>query len=571
MLRSLSVNNFALIENVSVEFTAGLNVLTGETGAGKSILIDALNIVLGGRASNDFIRENCDYFRVEALFDCSALASVWDLAEEYGIVPEEDGTIIISRRFNKNGKNVIMINGSHVTLSMLKIFGQKLIDMHGQHENQALLRPETYLGLVDLFDKEIGEQLSKFRDIYLQWRDVTKQINTFNDNMRERAQRLDMLTWQTNEIAAADLKPDEDIELENNIKVFSNIEKISKSIITARNLLEHGSKGSEGVLSLVAEVKREIDNAVRYDKSLEPQLNMLTDILYQLKELSMDLGSYADNIDYNPKQLAHLQERMDIIYKLRKKYGVTISDILAYYQNALKEIAALSDCDDTIEKLKKEQTLLYKKLTQLADMIGLKRQAAAKLMSEAICYHLQKLGMPNCKFVIEVSTKDSLNSSGNNEVSIAFSANPGESLKPLHKVASGGELSRIALAIKTVCAHHDEIGTIVFDEIDAGVGGKTAQKVGERIAMVAAHKQVLCITHSPQIACMADNHLYIEKRVDQEKTRTEITRLTAEVRRLEIARMIAGNDLTNAVLENAEQMILNAKIKKEIWKKEAQT
>ncbi|MPM18544.1 DNA repair protein RecN [bioreactor metagenome] len=570
MLRSLSVRNFALIEKANVDFIAGLNVLTGETGAGKSILIDALNTVLGGRASNEYIREGCDYFRVEALFDISCLETVKELAEKYGIGTEDDGTLIISRRFSVNGKNVIMLNGCHVTLSVLKLFGQKLVDMHGQHENQALLRPDTHLGLLDLFDKDITVEVDRYRKLYRQWLDVNKQIINSENNARERVQRLDMLIWQTNEIAAAALKPDEEGELENQIKVLTNMEKITKSVTKAYGLLDDGSSGADGILSLIANVKRELDYAVRFDKSLEPQLNVLTDILYQLKELSMDLSGYVDGVEYNPNRLTQLQERADVIYKLRNKYGATIGDILTYYEKSLNEIASMNAFDDQIAKLHNEQKTRKDQLMVIADKIDKKRRKAANMMSDAVCSHLQKLGMPNCRFSFEVSTTDYLNAFGNNEVSIVFSANPGESSKPLHKVASGGELSRIALAIKTVCAHRDTIGTVVFDEIDSGIGGQTAQMVGERIALVALHKQVLCITHSPQIACMADNHLNIEKRVQIDRTKTEIIKLNDDERKLELARMIAGSDLTKAAIENAEQMINAAKLKKEIWKKETQ-
>ncbi|MGI6093306.1 MAG: AAA family ATPase, partial [Negativicutes bacterium] len=276
MLRSLCVNNFALIEKANIDFSNGLNILTGETGAGKSILIDALNTVLGGRASNEYIREGCDYFRVEALFDISSLEPVKELADKYAISTEDDGTLIISRRFNTTGKNLIMINGCHVTLSVLKLFGQKLVDMHGQHENQALLRPETHLGLLDLFDKDITVEVDKYRKIFRKWQDVSKQITELEDNIRERVQRLDMLIWQTNEIAAAGLKPDEELELENQIKVLTNMEKITKSVTKAYGLLDE-ENGTESILSLVAKAKRELDYAVRFDKSLEPQLQMLTD------------------------------------------------------------------------------------------------------------------------------------------------------------------------------------------------------------------------------------------------------------------------------------------------------
>lgn len=570
MLRSLSVNNFALIEHLNVEFSAGLNILTGETGAGKSILIDSLNTVLGGRASADYIREGCDYFRIEALFDITGLEQVRNISEQHGIVLEEDGTLIISRRYTKNGKNTIIINGCHVTLSVLKLIGQNLVDMHGQHENQALLRPETYLNLVDSFDAEIVVDVDEYRCNYRQWLDIRKQIDISEDKLRERIQRLDMLKWQTDEIAAAALRPGEETELENKIKLFTNTEKISRSVAKAYGLLEEGNNGSESILKLISDMKRELESAIRYDQRLEPPINMLTDIIYQLKEISRDLNGYIDTIEYDPKQLVKLNERMDIIYKLRKKYGTTIADILSYYEKALNEIACISSSDEHMAKMNDEQKKLHDDLLILAGKIDKKRRRSSRLLSEAVISHLQKLGMPSSRFEIEVRTDDKLNSSGCNEVAILFSANAGESLKPLHKVASGGELSRIALALKTVCAHQDSTSSIVFDEIDTGIGGQTVQMVGERIAMVALYKQVLCITHSPQIVCMADNHLHIEKIVQNNRTKTEIRHLNNDERKIELARMIAGREITKSAIENAKEMITTAQAKKEIWKKEAQ-
>lgn len=570
MLKSLSVANFALIENADVEFATGLNVLTGETGAGKSILIDALNTVLGGRASTDYIRVGCDYFRVEALFDISYCEPVKQLVDQYGIAAEEDGTLIISRRFSVNGKNAILINGSHITLSVLKLFGQRLVDMHGQHDNQALLHPETHLGLLDSFDEAINAEVQQYREIYRRWQQLSEQINNFEELARERVQRLDMLTWQTNEIAAAALRPEEDNELDNQIRVLGNIEKIANSVNKAHLFLNEGSQGNEGVLGPLAEARRELDIAARYDSRLDPQLCSITDLLYQLKELSTDLSVYMDAIDFNPKQLAQLQERMDIIYKLKKKYGSTIEEILTYYQSSLEEITSMNASDEQIARMCDEHKRLEKDLLFIADEIDEQRRRVAESVGKSVCFHLQKLGMPNCKFKMDVIHTEKLNSTGRNEVSILFSANAGEPPKPLHKVVSGGELSRIALALKTVCAHRDKIGSVVFDEIDAGIGGQTALMVGERIAMVACHKQVLCITHSPQIACMADNHIHIEKQVTSDRTKTIITVLSQDDREMELARMIAGNDLTETVVENAIQMINTATIKKEIWKKEAQ-
>lgn len=570
MLKSLSVSNFALIEDTVVDFNEGLNILTGETGAGKSILIDALNMVLGARASLEYIRTGCEFFRVEAVFDITNAVDVAMLLQDQGFFSQEDGIMVISRRYNRNGKNFILINGCHATLNILRQFGEKLVDMHGQHENQALLRPETYLSLIDSFDKKIYDTLASYRKVYQEWLGVCDKLAGIEKRSRDRVQRLDILSWQTQEIAAANLVAGEDIDLEKKIRILANAEKIAHAASRAYELLSKGVKDSGGIIGLLAEMKRELEVITRYDKTLVTQLNIVTDVLYQLEEVGMEMREYCDGLEFNPKQLAEFQDRIDIIDKLKKKYGTTIEEILEYYEQSMAEIAAINSSDEDAAKLILIKEKLEQKLEALATELDSIRNIVACQMSREIQGHLVYLGMPDAKIDIRVLRRPEYNINGCNIVEILFSANAGETPKFLQKVASGGELSRIALAIKTVCASRDNIGVIVFDEIDAGVGGKTAQMVGERIAMVASCKQVLCITHLPQIACMADSHIYIEKQVQDDRTRTIIRTLKKNERLIELARMISGCDTTELGIENAAQMIKSAQIKKEKWKKEAQ-
>ena len=570
VLKSLTVTNFALIERALVEFDEGLNILTGETGAGKSILIDALSIILGNRASVDSIRTGCDFFRVEAVFDISKLSFIYRIIEDQGISIEDDAMLIISRRFSRQGKNSILVNGCHVTVNVLRQIGEKLVDMHGQHENQALLRPESYLSLLDAFDESLKIVLEQYRKVYQEWLELIKQQTLLAQNSQERAQRIDMLSWQTKEIELAQLKPGEDEEIERQLPVLANVEKITTAVNRSYILLEQGNDGMQGILPALAEVKHELEIIARYDTRIQEQLTTISDALYQLEESCMDLRVYGDEIDFDPQRLAILQERMDVIYKLKKKYGPSIVEILEYYEKSVVELKDIHNYDQTIANLEEKRRLLEENLRSFSEKLHSLRLQSSHLLSEQICGHLADLGMTNARFNIEVIPSSQFTFHGTDEVNFLFSANLGEQTKPLYKIASGGELSRIALAIKTVCAHRDAVGIMVFDEIDAGIGGQAGHMVAEKVAKVACARQVLCITHLPQIACMADCHIYIKKQVEGERTNTVITVLTKEEQLLELTRMISGNEITAIALENANQIFESAVKKKEIWKNKAQ-
>lgn len=568
MLKSLTVTNFALIENAQIEFSDGLTILTGETGAGKSILIDALSVALGARASVDFIRTGMDFFLVEAVFEDPG-NGVEVLLAEQGLALEEDRSLMISRRLTRSGKNHILLNGRQTPLSVLRQIGDKLVDMHGQHENQALLRPETHLSLVDSAVDEIQPLLAEYRTVYARWRAVSEKLSVIDQQVREHAQRLDMLSWQIEEISGAALQPQEEEELEQEIQLLANAEKISNSVGRAYTILRQGTSGLAGVLDGLAESKRELETAVRYDERLQSQLAVITDALYQLEEAGSDLRHYAAAVEFSPARLSALQERMDLIYKLKRKYGATITDILTYYEQITVELEEITNFEQTTQALKQELEQQENALAALAKRLDVLRRQTAQNIAAQIKEHLGQLGMPQASFLIQVSATAEFTGNGKNEVNILFSANPGEEEKSLQKIASGGELSRIALAIKAVCAKREQVETMVFDEIDAGIGGQTALMVAERIAMVGAQKQVLCITHLPQIACMADLHLSIEKTVEQERTHTLVKALAEQDSLKELTRMISGNRLTKTALDNAAEMRKTAKINKEKWKNKA--
>ncbi|MDD3114191.1 MAG: DNA repair protein RecN [Anaerovibrio sp.] len=567
MLNTLTVWNFALLEHIQIEFDKGLNILTGETGAGKSILIDALGAMLGSRLSTDLIRSGCDWLRVEAVFSLEEQPKVTGFLQEQ-LISTDGGELIITRQITRSGRGSILINGCHTTLSVLKELGTLLVDIHGQNENLSLLKQESQSALVDEANPEVQQALSDYRKPYQVYRAAAKELADKKASSRDYEQRLDMLRWQINEIEAAQLQENEEDELQRSINKMTNSEKISRYIGTACELLYGGGQNGPGAVSSLEEAVESLKSLSRFDDSLTEAVNTLRDAAVQVREAGYEVRDYADSLEFDSRLLDKLQSRMDTIDKLRRKYGATTADIAAYCAECQQELANIENYDDDIAVL--ETRVSENKAaaeTAALRLTELRKQAAMDL-SGAVEGHLTALGMPDARFLIAVDDSGELGSNGRDRLEILFSANPGQPAKPIQKVASGGELSRIALAVKTVMAYRDTSpASMVFDEIDTGIGGKTAQMVAERIAMVAAGKQVLCITHLPQIACMADNHLYISKHVVNDQAATMIHPLSDEERINEIARMASGANVTSASLDNAREMIAYAKVKKEGYRK----
>lgn len=558
MLQILKVFNFALIEQAEVEFSAGFNVLTGETGAGKSILIDALSVVLGGRASVDMIRSGCEQFRVEAVFDLQQHRGVLSLLTEQAIPQEEDGSMFLSRTVSRQGRNTVLINGTHAPLSLLRTIGDLLLDMHGQHENQALLRPESYLDLLDASDSRIAPLLSAYRSVYGDWRQTGERITAVDKDERQRAQRFDMLSWQAEEIEAARLAEAEEEDLPRRIRLLTHAEKIGSAVGNAWAILSEGGRQGRSVIDSLQECRRSLENAARYDETLTEFSQQIGALAIQLEDLAPDLRNYLDGVEADPAGLSRLQERMDQIYRLKQKYGPTVAEILAYGRKARQELEELGRHEERLAELRQQLQQQERELAERSLQLHLLRSEAARTMGAAIETELHDLGMPGAHFSVDVTPTGQYSASGGDAVRFGFSANPGEEKRLLSKVASGGELSRTALAIKTACAGNDGAQVMVFDEIDAGVGGQTARKVAEKIGQVAARRQVLCVTHLPQIAAMADCHIHIEKRAEANRTWTLVTRLSPMDRLTELARMIGGEPVTQAGLENAAEMIRTA-------------
>ena len=569
MLKSLTVWNFALLEHVQVEFQSGLNILTGETGAGKSILIDSLGAVLGARMSADMVRSGCDWLRVEAVFSLEDESlGLHELLTQQAI-DDSDKELIITRQLTRAGRSTALVNGCHVTLAILRQIGAYLVDIHGQNENLALLKEENQFHLLDGYDPDVAEALAAYECAYREWREKKKAYDEKQQASREYAQRLDMLHWQDKEISEANLKAGEDEALEAEIRKLSHAEKIVGSIEESYELLEGGGGSGLGVLPALSQVKKDLEDISRFDDALANAQKMVEEAYISLQEASYELRDYGESVEFSPERLDQLQSRMDVIYRLCKKYGATLEDVLAHQAKVEQELTEIENYDEDIAALEKEIAALEEKLGRKAAELTRLRTAAANDLSSAIEEQLFALGMPKARFHIRVEQAEDYGANGRDDVAMFFSANPGEAEKPLQKVASGGELSRIALAIKTVASSRDSsVPSMVFDEIDTGIGGRTAQMVAERIALVAQYKQVLCITHLPQIACMADAHLYISKRTVEGTTATQIRPLSERERISEIARMASGADMTTASLDNAREMVSHAKMKKDAFKRD---
>ena len=564
MLKSLTVWNFALLEHVEITFDTGLNILTGETGAGKSILIDALGAVLGHRVTADAIRTGCDWLRVEAVFTLDGQTALQQFLQEQAI-DSGDGTLIVTRQVARAGRNNVLVNGCHVTLATLKQIGTYLVDIHGQNQNLALLREASQYDLLDRESPAIYDALTAYRTQYALWNEKQQALTKRQMDAREYAQRLDMLRWQDQEIEEAHLEVGEDDRLEEEIRKLSHAEKISDSVREAYRLMDSDTRDGLGVLSALSAIQEDLEDVARYDDSLANAQKIVDDALISLKEAAYEIRDYGEEMDFSPQRLDELQSRMDVIYKLRKKYGATVEDVLAHQQKVQQELQDIENYDDDIERLKKEIAAAEEALADKAGALSKLRQAGAAVLTKEIGAQLAALGMPKAVFAIAVTPLESFGPRGADRVEMTFSANPGEAPKPLAKVASGGELSRIALAIKAVSASRDQsVPSMVFDEIDTGIGGRTAQMVAERIALVAQYKQVLCITHLPQIACMADVHLYIAKHSTDGHTLTEVHRLTDAQEINEIARMASGSAVSAASLDNAREMVAHARQKKRI-------
>ena len=558
MLQSLHVHNFALLEDAKVDFAPGFNVFTGETGAGKSILVDAFGVVLGNRASADYVRTGADSFWVQAVFDISGQEQLQAFLEEQGIEVEDD--LFLKRQVTSAGKSKATVNGVQVPLNVLKAISTMLVDIHGQHENQALLKADAPRILVDGFGGErIADCLKAYSDLYNKYIALQKKLEALKADSEQQELLLDRYDWEVKEIEAAKLRIGEEEALEDEAKVLQNSEKIITAVDGAYNLLDD----DKAVLSLLAKAKGNLQNAVRYDSRLSILLDNLDSAWLTLDDCRQELSEYLSRTDFNGERAVEVQQRLDTIYRLHKKYGGSTEAVLNYLEATKVKYNELLDLASTIFKAEKEMASLTKELTVCADVLTAERKAQAEKLAHLITSHIHDLAMPNGVFEVAFTKLDKFTASGRDGMTFMFSANMGEPVSELEKVASGGELSRIALAIKTVMSSSGDVPTMVFDEIDTGVGGVTAQMMAEKIASISKIGQVLCITHLPQIAAFADRHIYIEKQSNEGRTATMLSVLDEEQRIRELMRMTAGTSESSAAYENAKELLTAAEAVKD--------
>ncbi|CEG27789.1 DNA repair protein RecN [Bacillus sp. B-jedd] len=560
MLTELSIKNFAIIEALSVSFKKGLTVLTGETGAGKSIIIDAIHLLVGGRGSWEFVRHGEEKAEIEGLFllDDSKHPCI-EKAAEYGI-DIEDSMVILRRDISQTGKSVCRVNGKLVTISVLREIGGTLVDIHGQHEHQELMNEALHLPLLDQFGlQEITPALESYQAVFFKYEETMGKLRKLNENEQQMAHRLDLIQFQLEEITNAGLKPDEDEELAEEKQKLGNFEKIFESIQTGYTAL----KGESHALDWAGEAMSQLESAASLDPAYKELFETISNSYYALEDAAVTLRNNLDNLEYDPARLNEIEERLTEINQLKRKYGKTIKEILEYGDKIKEEIDALQNKETHIGKLEKELAKLKKELAvKAASLTGVRKKWSEKL-TKLILKELKDLYMAKTVFEIRFNEdRNGYSRTGIDKVEFYISTNPGEPLKPLSKVASGGELSRIMLALKSIFSKHQGVTSIIFDEVDTGVSGRVAQAIAEKISRVASGSQVLCISHLPQVAAMADTHLLISKVTKGGRTKTSLVPLTDEQKVAEIGRMISGVEITDLTKQHAKELLqLAAKTK----------
>ncbi|MGI6093827.1 MAG: DNA repair protein RecN [Lachnospiraceae bacterium] len=547
MLVHLHVKNLALIQEAEVDFTNGLNILTGETGAGKSILMDSVNLALGGKMSREMIREHAPFALVELIFETKNEALLKTL-KDWDIFPE-DGQIIISRKMT-DGRSISKINGETCTLAQMKEIAAELLDIYGQQEHQSLLSAKKQLDILDQFGKaEIQEQKQKVKEQFQVYNHLKEELSSYEMGEEQRQRELNFLEFEIQEITEAQLIPGEDAQLEKQYKKLVNGRKIAEGLQEVYQCTGYSGGGEQISRALTQMMKIQ-----EYDEDLANFGQTLTDIDSLLNDFNRELSSYMSDLTFSEEEFVQTENRLNQLNHIKSKYGKTIEDVLFSCQEKEKEQQRLYYFAENREKLQKEVQAAEELLQSASERLSQLRQKQAVLFSQKVRENLADLNFLNTEFSVKFLKKEHYTEEGYDTVEFCISTNPGEAARPLAKVVSGGELSRIMLAVKTLLADKDETETLIFDEIDAGISGRTAQKVSEKMAVIGMHHQVLCITHLPQIAAMADRHFLIEKRVENQETHTSIQRLDEETMILELARMLGGAKITPAVLDNAREM-----------------
>ncbi|MCF6408388.1 DNA repair protein RecN [Pseudalkalibacillus salsuginis] len=565
MLTEISIRNFAIIEEVTVPFDDGLTVLTGETGAGKSIIIDAIGLLIGGRGSSEYVRHGTDRAEIEGLFYIPENHPVIEKAQGLGI-EVSDGMVVLKRDMTSSGKSICRVNGKLVTLAILREVGQSLIDIHGQHEHQFLLQSDKHLSLLDQYNSgDMKRTIQEYQQLYKRYIEVQKQLRNLTENEQEMVHRIDLIQYQLEEIEQANLQPKEDEELQEEKQRLSNFERLYQSVTDAYQALYGEQKGID-VLGLAMSHLEDVSD---YDPELKPIQEAVTNAYYTLEDSAHQLRNYVESMEFDPGRLDVIEERLHEINSLKRKYGNSVEEILEYSSRIEEELDTFTNKDDRIRQLEEELKEIGKDLYLEAKQLSTLRKKAAERLEKKIHQQLKDLYMEKTTFKVSFElvsgasnvsadidgNKISFSKSGMDEVEFLISTNPGEPLKPLVKIASGGELSRIILALKAIFSNQQEVASIIFDEVDTGVSGRVAQAIAEKIQKLSTGSQVLCITHLPQVAAMADRHLYIKKSIKGNRTLTIVKPLSFDQKVKEIARMISGVEVTDLTKRHAKEMI----------------
>ncbi len=560
MLLQLSIRNIAVIESAEITFGEGLNILSGETGAGKSIIIDSVNLVLGERADRTLIRGGADSAYVEALFDISACPNI--RKSLYDMFEIDENELIVAREISSRGRNFCRINGRMATLSQLSQITRELIDIHGQHEHQSLLDPKNHINVLDAFcKKELSEIIKEYKSVLKEYISVSNRIESIKTDDREKQKRLEMLNFQLGEIEAMQLKPGEDEELRDQRDMLQHAEKIQQNMENSYAAFFGDGEMFGGIVSLLSDVKKYVGELSAISENYTELSNRVESLLIDSEDIAQEIRSLKFNEAYAEGDLDSIEGRISDINKLKRKYGTSIEEILQYRDETKKQISDLEENEFVIEDLNKKKVGLYHKLNELSDKITEIRKTKSIQLSANIIDQLSHLGMERAKFDVNFRRKytddDKLvfYQNGADEVELLIATNPGEDLKPLNKIASGGEISRIMLALKTISSESDNIPTVIFDEIDTGISGIMASVVAQKLALIARKHQVICVTHTAQIAAMADVHHYIEKQTDETRAKTEVNMLGEQERYTEISRLVGGNNISQFSDAHAKEII----------------
>ena len=547
MLSLLHIENIAVIESADISFDQGFNILTGETGAGKSIVIDAISAILGERAYRDMIRTGTNRASVRAVFTD---VPEFDWFSDNGV--EYDPETVIQREVYLDGKNVCRVNGSLVSVSILRKLGIQLINIHGQHDSASLFDENNHLQYLDAFATN-DDLRAAYAESYADVAKLRREIDSLTMDESEKLRRMETLRFQIEEISKAELETGEDDALESRRRLLQNAEKLANGMNDAVECL-YGGDETDGAATLLAQAERSLARIAKFDDSIAALHDRVADLMYQVQDAAEEVKDAQDDLAYSADELEQIEARLDVIHRLRRKYGASCADILDYLERAKQELDEIEFSDDHLERLKGKLRKAEKTAWSAAITLRENRKNAAKMLSERILTELAQLDMPRVQFSCEF-TELELTPNGADAVAFYMSANAGEALKPLSKVASGGELARIMLAMKNVLAEQDQISTLIFDEVDTGVSGRAAQKVAEKLRSVARNKQVLCVTHLPQLAALANTHLLIAKGERGGRTYTTVTPLDLEGRKRELARIIGGTNITETTLKSAEEML----------------